>query len=294
LVHDFIFRSLNRALAEVRPTIANDQHSSTGTHVSDRTVSEFSDQSQITLSTNLSPADNFGHDYTTPPKPDTVGQMRAYKALHDLFEPEQPSYTSETEPDIMPPLGYALAQLHGIYIVAENTQGLVLVDMHAAHERIIYERMKQAWAGQGVQSQRLLVPVNLAVSTREADQAEQHQSVFSELGLVIDRAGTESLMVREVPTLLQHADIAQLVRDVLADMLTYGSSDKLRASCNELLATMACHGSVRANRRLTLAEMNALLRDMEQTERSGQCNHGRPTWTQLSVGQLDKLFMRGQ
>ena len=166
--------------------------------------------------------------------------------------------------------------------------------MHAAHERIVYERLKQALADQGVQSQCLLVPVSLAVSVREADHAEQNQSLFNELGLVIDRSGSESLTIREVPTVLQHADVAQLVRDVLADIITYGTSDKLRAACNELLSTMACHGSVRANRQLTLAEMNALLRDMEQTERSGQCNHGRPTWTQLSMNQLDKLFMRGQ
>jgi DNA mismatch repair protein MutL len=184
-----------------------------------------------------------------------MGQIRAYAALHSSEPALEPPQISE--PAIVPPLGYALAQLHGIYIVAENIQGLVLVDMHAAHERIVYERMKQSLTDQGVQSQRLLVPVSLAVSAREADQAEQNQDVFSELGLIIDRSGSESLTVRQVPTLLQHANLEQLVRDVLSDTLTYGSSDKLQADCNALLATMACHGAVRANRHLTPAEMNA-------------------------------------
>jgi DNA mismatch repair protein MutL len=194
----------------------------------------------------------------------------------------------------MPPLGFAVAQLHGIYILSENAQGLVLVDMHAAHERIVYEKMKISWAQQGIKAQPLLVPIAMAVSSREADLVEEVQDVFTELGFVIDRVGTENLVVRQVPSLLQHANVEQLVRDVLADVVTFGSSDRIRAAHNELLGTMACHGAVRANRRLNHVEMNALLRDMEVTERSGQCNHGRPTWTQLSLSELDKLFMRGQ
>ena len=171
---------------------------------------------------------------------------------------------------------------------------MVLVDMHAAHERITYERMKTARQGVGIQSQPLLVPESMAVSQREADCAEESSNVFRDLGVVIERAGPESLVVREIPVILQDSNVEQLVRDVLSDLIEHGSSDRIEAHIDEILSTMACHGSVRANRRLTIPEMNALLRDMEETERSGQCNHGRPTWTQLSLDELDRLFMRGQ
>ncbi|MEJ6811409.1 MAG: DNA mismatch repair protein MutL, partial [Oceanospirillaceae bacterium] len=218
-------------------------------------------------------------------------QAQVYASLHgDLNMLEG----AAIEAGQVPPLGYAVAQLHGIYIVSENAKGLILVDMHAAHERIVYEKMKISWAQQGIKAQPLLVPISIAVSSREADQVETQQELFAELGFVIDRAGSENILVRQVPSLLQHANVEQLVRDVLADVVTYGSSDRIRAAHNELLGTMACHGAVRANRRLNHVEMNALLRDMEITERSGQCNHGRPTWTQLSLSELDKLFMRGQ
>ena len=166
--------------------------------------------------------------------------------------------------------------------------------MHAAHERITYERLKLAMDQEGLRSQPLLVPETLAVSQREADCADEHADWFARLGMSLQRMGPESLAIREVPALLRQADAEQLVRDVLSDLLEYGTSDRIQAHLNELLATMACHGAVRANRRLTLAEMNGLLRDMEQTERSGQCNHGRPTWTQLSMAELDKLFLRGR
>jgi DNA mismatch repair protein MutL len=198
------------------------------------------------------------------------------------------------EADDVPPLGYALAQLKGVYILAENAHGLVLVDMHAAHERITYERMKQSRAGEGIKAQPLLVPQSLAVSQREADCAEQQAPLLAQLGLQLERAGPETLIIRQLPVILREANVEQLVRDVLADVLEQGSSERIQAYMDEILSTMACHGSVRANRRLTIPEMNALLRDMEQTERSGQCNHGRPTWTQLSLAELDKLFLRGQ
>ena len=201
---------------------------------------------------------------------------------------------AELEAENIPPLGFALAQLKGIYILAENAHGLVLVDMHAAHERITYERMKQAREGEGIKAQPLLVPQSVAVSQREADCAEQQAELFAGLGLGLEGAGPETLMIRQLPVMLRDADVEQLVRDVLADVLEQGSSDRIQAFMDEILSTMACHGSVRANRRLTIPEMNALLRDMEQTERSGQCNHGRPTWTQLSQQELDKLFLRGQ
>ncbi len=194
----------------------------------------------------------------------------------------------------MPPLGFALAQLKGVYILAENAQGLIIVDMHAAHERITYERLKQQYALQGVQSQALLVPINLAVSEAEARALEQHPESFHGLGFGVERAGLESLLIREVPALLADCDVAGLVRDLVSDLLSAGISERIRETHNACLAKMACHGSVRANRKLTVPEMNALLRDMEVTERAGQCNHGRPTWTALSLTALDNLFLRGQ
>jgi DNA mismatch repair protein MutL len=193
----------------------------------------------------------------------------------------------------IPPLGYARAQLHGIYVLAENAKGMVLVDMHAAHERITYERLKSQQTS-GIQSQPLLVPVSIEVSEKEAALVEDRAEVFAELGLEVDRSGLETLRIRQVPVVLANGDSEALVRDVLSDLVRHGSSNRIREAMNEVLSTMACHGSVRANRKLTIPEMNALLRDMEQTERSGQCNHGRPTWIQLSIDELDKLFMRGR
>ena len=194
----------------------------------------------------------------------------------------------------IPPLGYAIAQLKGIYILAENVQGLVVVDMHAAHERITYERLKVAMASEGLRGQPLLVPESIAVSQREADCAEEHAEWFQRLGFELQRLGPETLAIRQIPALLKQAEATRLVHDVLADLLEYGTTDRIQAHLNELLGTMACHGAVRANRRLTLPEMNALLRDMEHTERSGQCNHGRPTWAQMGMDDLDKLFLRGR
>ncbi|QTF91719.1 DNA mismatch repair endonuclease MutL [Halomonas sp. BM-2019] len=193
-----------------------------------------------------------------------------------------------------PPLGYAIAQLHGVYILAQSERGLILVDMHAAHERIVYERMKRQVHGGRLEAQPLLVPVSLAASAAEVATAEAEAEAFARLGVELDVAGPETLLVRQLPVLLGDADVEPLIRDMLGDLERYGRSDRLEAHVNELLATMACHGSVRANRQLTLAEMNALLRDMERTERSGQCNHGRPTWTEMSMKELDRLFLRGQ
>jgi DNA mismatch repair protein MutL len=166
--------------------------------------------------------------------------------------------------------------------------------MHAAHERITYERLKSRFAGEGIRGQRLLVPVDVAVSESEADLAEHRGTELLELGLRVDRSGPERLIVREVPALLAGSDAAQLLNDVLADLEQLGSSERVTSATNEILSTMACHGSVRANRQLTLPEMDALLRDMERTERSGHCNHGRPTWIQLDMPTLDRLFLRGR
>jgi DNA mismatch repair protein MutL len=194
----------------------------------------------------------------------------------------------------LPPLGYAIAQLGGIYILAENPDGLIVVDMHAAHERVTYEKLKQQYDDQALVCQPLLVPVSVAVAENEAELAEREAGLFEAVGLVVDRTGPATLVIRECPALLRGSDPEALLRDVLADLLEAGRSNRVSDACDELLATMACHGSVRANRRLTLDEMNALLREMESTERADQCNHGRPTWTALKLRDLDRLFLRGQ
>ncbi len=202
----------------------------------------------------------------------------------------QPARADETTP----PLGYALAQLKGIYVLAENQAGLVLVDMHAAHERITYERMKKDYEDATVVTQPLLVPVQVAVSERELRAAEVHQDLLRQVGMVVEQQGPQLLVLRELPAMLRDIDGEPLLRDILADLVEHGASERVDALVEDLLREIACHGSVRANRQLTIPEMNALLRDMERTERSGQCNHGRPTWTALSQAELDGLFLRGR
>lgn len=294
-VHDFIFRTLHKTLADVRPDTVAQNAALPG-----NTAEPLRDMPQQQSAMPLREAEG-GAPSTTPTPPMHSGGYQSQNAFAPGRVADQvPAYQRLQEPmgenpdAEIPPLGYALAQLKGVYILAENAEGMVLVDMHAAHERITYERMKAARKGEGLRSQPLLVPQSLAVSEREADCAEQHAAVFSELGLSVERASTESLVVRELPVMLANSQVEQLVRDVIADLLEYGSSDRIAAHINEILSTMACHGSVRANRRLTIPEMNALLRDMEATERSGQCNHGRPTWVQVGLAELDKWFLRGR
>ncbi|WP_290524075.1 DNA mismatch repair endonuclease MutL [Alcanivorax sp.] len=294
MVHGFLYSSLHRAIAEVRP--GQDQ----GPAVVEEGLSmPAAAPSQGSMSL---PAPS-GRPYSPPPSPggsfgygQGMRQADAYGALvqRQVEEASPAVMPPASEDETVPPLGYAVAQLHGIFILAENQHGMVVVDMHAAHERITYERLKQSWSEDKVRSQPLLVPVSLAVSSREADFADEQPEVFTRLGFVVERAGPETLVVREVPAMLRNSDSEAMVRDVLSDLLAQGSSERIEQKLDELLSTMACHGSVRANRRLTIPEMNALLRDMEATERSGQCNHGRPTWTQMSIKDLDRLFMRGQ
>ncbi|MFE1815828.1 DNA mismatch repair endonuclease MutL [Metapseudomonas otitidis] len=307
-VHDFLYGTLHRALGEVRPEdqLAAPAAVAPVVRPTGLEAGEFGPQGEMSLAANVlerpvaepawRPTASSG-GYAPPSRPaGPVGTAEAQAAYREYFAPlpdSAPVSLPESQGDI-PPLGYALAQLKGIYILAENAQGLVLVDMHAAHERITYERLKIALASEGLKGQPLLVPESLAVSQREADCAEEHAAWFQRLGFELQRLGPETLAIRQTPALLKQAEASQLVRDVLSDLLEYGTSDRIQAHLNELLATMACHGAVRANRRLTVPEMNGLLRDMEQTERSGQCNHGRPTWTQLGMDDLDKLFLRGR
>lgn len=290
-VHDFIFRSLHRLLAEVRP----DDQLNNARLESQSQPAEIAPQ-QAPMSFRPSQFESRVSETEVREQLQGYTALQSRPAASPAFQPSAVADFAglqDGEAEI-PPLGYALAQLKGVYILAENQHGLVLVDIHAAHERITYERMKTARDTQAIRSQPLLVPMTLAVSEREAACAEHSSEMFGELGMRVERAGEESLVVRELPVLLANSDVEQLVRDVLSDFMEYGSSDRMLAHIDEILATMACHGSVRANRRLTIPEMNALLRDMEATERSGQCNHGRPTWVQVSLPELDKWFLRGR
>lgn len=286
LVHDFVYRTLHEALAETRA----------GTVPQEAAASPFApraampipsawmptQQSPLGLSVAEAPA---AYAALYAPAPDAMAAGYPAPAL-----PVMPA----NDPEGVPPLGFAIAQLHGIYILAENADGLIVVDMHAAHERIGYEKLKQAHDGIGLRAQPLLVPRVLAVAEREADVAEREAATLALLGFDITRAGPQSLSVRSIPALLSNADPEALLRDVLADLREHGESRRVAAARDELLSTMACHGAVRANRRLTLPEMNALLREMEITERSGQCNHGRPTWARFSLNEIDRWFLRGR
>jgi len=299
LAHDFIFRAIHRSLADVRPGDA-EKEGQPEQSIPMMGVNPSPQQGAAVMPlSSPQPVASYGGGAATYTRQSNIS-LGVQEQLNDAYKTlsagtvEQSLNDSDADRSEVPPLGFAVAQLHGIYILAQNEAGLILVDMHAAHERITYEWMKQTFSDGGIKSQPLLVPLSIAVNQKEATLAEEFSAVFSSLGFDIQRIAPETIVVREVPTLLSSADIETLVRDVLADINTYGESVRVQERLNEVLSTMACHGSVRANRILTLPEMNALLRDMERTERSGQCNHGRPTWTQMSMVELDKLFLRGR
>ncbi|MGH8054254.1 MAG: DNA mismatch repair endonuclease MutL [Stenotrophomonas sp.] len=307
LIHDFVYRTLKDALAETRAGL---DPSAMGQlpHPAD-------------AAPQSSPSISYGGGYLLARPGGSAGggngdwQARqsplglqvaeapsAYAALYSApaagsvqsFEDGSPALPPTSGDSGVPPLGYAVAQLHGIYILAENAEGLIVVDMHAAHERIGYERLKNAHDGIGLHAQPLLVPMTLAVGERDADTAEREAETLAALGFEITRSGPGSLHVRSIPALLANAEPEGLLRDVLTDLREHGQSRRIATARDELLSTMACHGAVRANRRLTIPEMNALLRDMEITERSGQCNHGRPTWARFSLAEIDRWFLRGR
>ncbi|MDB4308799.1 DNA mismatch repair endonuclease MutL [Porticoccaceae bacterium] len=297
-IHGFVYSTLHRALSQDRPQ-DHLQTSESGLNTNQdaeqqagQSTIQFPSGSPLGAQESLSNVQGYssgpqGHGFQS--RPQSFGVNTPMAAYQGLYATEMP-----TEEGDIPPMGFAVAQLKGIYILAENAQGLIIVDMHAAHERITYERMKTAFDDQGLVSQPLLVPESLAVSQREADMAEQSGEVFAQLGFVVERAANESIIVREIPAILRGSEVESLLRDVISDLIEHGTSERIRNHINEILSTMACHGSVRANRKLSVPEMNALLRDMEATERSGQCNHGRPTWAQLTLDELDKLFLRGR
>ena len=275
LVHDFVYRSLQQALAETTAGAA-----AGAAHAGAATVGGAAAASPAAFAM---------------PQPHLSLQVGDARAAYAQLYADRPAPSLPTSDDAtLPPLGNAVAQLHGIYILAESAEGLVVVDMHAAHERIGYEKLKAAHDNAGMRSQPLLVPEQVAVAEREADTAEREAATLAELGFEVSRTGPQALLLRAVPALLADGDTVALLRDVLADLREHGESRRVAEQRDELLSTMACHGAVRANRRLTIHEMNALLREMEATERSGQCNHGRPTWARFDLAEIDRWFLRGR
>lgn len=293
-IHSFVSSTLKNALASDRPQ----DHLQTGSENSSAGIEGLTqgnalDNQLQQSSLSLLSTPSSGYQQTWHGSQSGSNSVNTPLSNYQSLYSGQGQDQAEGEHEI-PPLGFAIAQLKGIFILAENSHGLIVVDMHAAHERITYEQMKQAFEDQSLASQPLLVPESLALSQREADIVEAHYGLFEQLGFSIERVALESVIVREIPAILRGSKVEGLLRDVVSDLLEHGTSQRIREHINEILSTMACHGSVRANRKLSIPEMNGLLRDMEITERSGQCNHGRPTWSQLTLDQLDKLFLRGQ
>jgi DNA mismatch repair protein MutL len=286
LVHDFLFRTVERALAETRPA----QSAATAIPAARFSMPGVSaDAGPRTSALDLYTALGSGVR-------DSSGVAAMAQARSAPVATAAVAGDVTAAPEAPPgehPLGFAIAQLHGIYILAQAQGGLVLVDMHAAHERTTYERLKHALASQRIAAQPLLVPVALNVAAAEADEAESHAALFDDLGIELSRSGPTQLLVRSMPALLSSADASALVRDMLADLREQGSGGAMQA-LERALGTMACHQAVRANRRLTVPEMNALLREMESTLRADQCVHGRPTWSFVSMDDLDRLFLRGR
>lgn len=285
LIHDFVYRSVKTLLAETPHEECASQSFKT------------SEVECVEMPTSLSP-NTQRISITNFPKQQPLifrgkEELAVLKELHKPL-PDVSHPQTHHEHELTFPLGFALAQLKGIYILAENQEGLVLVDMHAAHERVVYEKFKASLKEQGIIPQPLLIPIQVAVSEKEANLIESYTESFNKLGMKIERLGHETIVVREVPDLLKEINIEQLIQDIAADLNEFEKSSRLEDFLETLLGTMACHAAVRAHRKLTLPEMNALLRAMEKTPHHGQCNHGRPTITKFSMQELDKLFLRGR
>ncbi|MBP9726974.1 MAG: DNA mismatch repair endonuclease MutL [Gammaproteobacteria bacterium] len=317
MVHDFIFKSLHQAIADIRPnvgeglvpthpTISPPYVGATGGRppfkqspsVQPFVAQQNIEQYQILYQTNVPTGDVIAsaarQSIQNNSGPGWIASSTRNDDNMDLERSllEKPPVSATQAP--IPALGYAIAQLKGIYILAENENGLILVDMHAAHERILYEEMKSARQSGRLIAQPLLIPVTLRVSEQEAAHVEEHLAFFDSLGLGIERVGPEMLAIKQVPEVLKKADVAQIIHDIIADLATLGESKRLEETINHIMGNMACKSAIKANHRLTLPEMNAILRAMEVVPRSGQCNHGRPTWIQLTLEELDKFFLRGR
>ncbi len=310
LVHDFVFRTVETVLASTLEGAA-DVAAAAPVHGVElalrRSPSAYTVAQQNHLALPAAGVRDAAMDGDVPQVQERmaaamntgVPQLRQRAAarvpLYDRLHGRPALPPAETaERGAIPPLGFALAQLAGIYVLAQNASGLIIVDMHAAHERVTYEKLKTALAAERLQSRPMLVPISFEVSAREADVAEQFGEELAALGLDVARRGPLHVAVSAVPLLLEGEDVESLVRDLLSDLADGEGAGRVEARSNELLATMACHAAVRANRRLSIEEMNALLREMERTERSEACNHGRPTWTSVTLEDLDRLFLRGQ
>lgn len=294
LVYDFVKQSIQKALANTSPKPPTVKSTLPATKLPtelkekiDRPYSEINPLQRkcfplLISNDSIAYANEITHSFLPPQQEKLCTENSALEVKH-------------TEHGLSdPPLGFALAQLHGIYILAENTQGLILVDIHAAHERILYEQLKQDLENTRLKTQILLIPISLTLSQQDLLLLDEYTHVFTEFGFKLESLGPQTVLIRQVPELLAHHNIEQLIQDVLSDLAQHTHSQQILEKINELLSSVACHSALRAHCRMTLVEMNQLLRDMEQTSRSNQCNHGRPTWKQLSLSDIDRFFLRGR
>jgi DNA mismatch repair protein MutL len=298
LVYDFVKQSLQKALTNTRPTVPQTLSALTPKTELANPLNEKNTTPSPNMASyqqNTFPLQVRADSPTYATDRDFSSATAKHEGLltekkHSIATPANPSEDATCDS----PLGFALAQLHGIYILAENKQGLILVDIHAAHERILYERLKQDVKNVGIKTQILLIPISVVLTQQEILLLDEYGSEFTQFGFEFENMGPETLIIRQIPELLASRNIEQLVHDVLSDLKQHANSQRIPEKINELLSSIACHSAVRAHRRLTLVEMNQLLRDMEHTSRSNQCNHGRPTWKKLSLSELDRLFLRGR
>jgi len=297
LVYDFVKQSLQKALAKTSPKSQTNKSIPNTIALSVELNEKISDiSSKITDPQQTNFPLHVVADSTNYPTKTDHAHCVSLKREEALAEKKLTLQTTKSTETLHcdPPLGFALAQLHGIYILAENTQGLILVDIHAAHERILYERLKHDIQNSGIKTQLLLIPICLTLSEQEVLLLEKYTSLFTQFGFEFESLGHETLIIRQIPELLAKDNVEQLVHDVLSDLIQHANSQRIPEKINELLSSIACHGAVHAHRSMTLIEMNQLLRDMERTLRSNQCNHGRPTWKQWSLSDIDRFFLRGR